>query len=238
LSYSQIADSLVQDLNLARIPVGLAFVETPPANASPYPLRVPSACAFWKAAEEGLFYATGEDHYNCPIGAITQGFPIPQAVTEKAMSLIEQMGQVAYLEAAEADNVPKVRKAHKAVVYGPLKDFTEVDPDVALILCTPFQAMLLSEAGSIVSWTASAGSRMLGRPACAVIPTAIENGVTTVSLGCMGARTFAGIKEEELLVALPAPALAALGRRLAIIRDANSAMREYYKDQKRQFDST
>ena len=62
----------------------------------------------WKAAERELFYATAPDHYTCPIGPITQGFQVPQPVSDNAMELIGMMGKISYLEAAEASNVPTI----------------------------------------------------------------------------------------------------------------------------------
>lgn len=235
MSWTRIADSLTRNLNLARNPIGMAFVKEAPANVRRYAEAVPSACAFWKAAERELFYATAEDHYHCPIGAITQGFPIPQDVGAQAMELIEKMGKLSYFEAAEAQNVPTVRKDHKVIVYGPLKDFDALAPDVALLIANPFQAMMLSEIGGVVSWTNSAPGRVLGRPACAVIPSALSSGATALSVGCMGARTFADIKEEELLVAVPAHALAALAERVTVILQANAAMRDYYQSNEARF---
>jgi uncharacterized protein (DUF169 family) len=235
LTWTEIADSLIQRLILARPPIGLAFLKDPPAGVRRYAEAVPSACAFWKAAERELFYATAEDHYNCSLGAITQGFPIPQNVGAQAMELIEKMGKLSYFEAAEAQNVPTVKKDHKVIVYGPLKDFGALAPDIALLIANPFQAMMLSEIGGVVSWTNSAPGRVLGRPACAVIPSALESGAAALSVGCMGARTFAGIQEEELLVAVPAQALAGLAERAEVILRANAVMRDYYQANKARF---
>lgn len=236
MNYRLLADSLVRDLRLKRAPIGIAFHKSPPAGVARYTDAVPSACAFWKAAETRLFYTTAEDHYNCPIGAITQGFPIPQPVGEKAMSLIEQMGKIAYFEAAEAQNVPKVEKDHSVAVYGALSEFSEFQPDLVLFVATPYQAMLISEMTGSVEWSAQATGRVHGRPACAVIPSALSAGASSVSVGCTGARTFAEIRENEMLVAVPAPRLPALAERLPIILRANASMKDYYREQASRFE--
>jgi uncharacterized protein (DUF169 family) len=235
LAYENFADNLTRKLKLVHAPVAIAFLEDAPLGIGRYEEVVPSACTFWKAAENELFYATAEDHYNCPIGAITQGFQIPQPVADQALSLVEMMGKLSYLEAAEADKVPAVEKPHNVVVYGPLKDFGEIQPDVVLLICTPFQAMMISEASGAASWASGVESRTLGRPACAAIPSSLKSGASTVSMACMGARTFAAIKEEELLVAIPAVALARLERRLPIILDANVSMKQFYETHKSNF---
>jgi ribonuclease PH len=68
------------------------------------------------------------------------------------------------------------------MTYGPLGEFGEIVPALALL-------------------------------ACAVIPSALKSEVAAISVGCMGARTFADLREEELLVAVPASALATLAER-------------------------
>ena len=233
--YENFANNLTRELGFVHTPVAIAFLKDAPSGVRHYSEAAPSACTFWKAAERGLFYTTAEDHYNCPIGAITQGFQIPQPVADQALSLIGMMGKLSYLEAAEADKVPVVEKQHNVVVYGPLKDFGQIQPDVVLVICTPFQAMMVSEASGAVSWGTGAESRTLGRPACAAIPSSLKSGQTTVSMACMGARTFAAIKEEELLVAIPAAALPKLESQLPIILDANVSMKQFYETHKGNF---
>lgn len=237
MAYANIVDTLTHKLQLSHTPVALAFLKEAPQGIEHYDEAVPSACSFWKAAERNLFYATASDHYNCPIGAITQGFKIPQPVVQNAHSLIEMMGKLSYLAAAEANSVPVVEKEHEVIVYGPLKQFEQIVPDVVLLICTPLQAMMLSEAGGIAAWGGPTESRTLGRPACAVIPASLKSGATSVSVACMGARTFADIKEEELLVAIPASALVTIERQLPIIFDANVSMKDFYRTHKSNFAS-
>jgi uncharacterized protein (DUF169 family) len=235
LDYCALVQSLGRDLKLTSPAIGIAYVEHVPEGIPRYSEAVPSACTFWKAAQTSLFYATAEDHYNCPIGAITQGFTIPEEVGKRAMALIEQMDNLQYFAAAEAGNVPSVKKPHSVVVYGPLARFQTVRPDLAVFLVTPFQAMLISEAAEVVAWGAGANASVLGRPACAVLPGALESSSVGVSVACMGARTFAGISDDELILAIPAPSLgtiaAALDKKLA----ANAALKDYYQSQRAQF---
>ena len=235
MEYAEFAESLTEKLKLSHPPVGIAFLEHVPRGVKHYDEAVPSACTFWKAAERELFYATAEDHYNCPIGAITQGFQIPQPVSDKAMELIGMMGKLSYLEAAEAGNVPTVEKKHSVIVYGPLKDFVAMQPDVVLLVATPFQAMLISEAGGVASWGMGHESRTLGRPACAVIPASMKSNDTTISMACMGARTFADISEQEVLISIPARTLVDLQSRLPVILDANVGMKKFYDEHKGNF---
>jgi uncharacterized protein (DUF169 family) len=235
LPYGEISKLLAEGLNLAHTPIGLAFLQDAPHGVQRYRDAVPTACTFWKAAERAFFYATAEDHYNCPIGAITQGFAIPQPIMQDAKSLLEQMGKLDYFEAAEAKNIPTVKRDHKVVVYGPLKDFARIAVDVVLLICTPYQAMLISEATGAVAWEGGTPAPVLGRPACALIPSAMNRGAATSSMACAGARTFAGIGKHELLHAIPASRLPQLEQRLPTILAANAGMKDFYEARKAQF---
>lgn len=235
LAYAEFANHLVEKLKLKRTPIGIAFLDKAPAGVKHYAQAVPAACAFWRAAERELFYATASDHYNCPIGAITQGFQIPQPVSDNAMELIGMMGKIHYLEAAEASNVPTVDKKHNVILYGPLKDFAEIHPDVVLLVATPYQAMMISEASGVAAWGTGHESRTLGRPACAVIPSSLKSNDTALSLACMGARTFADIGEEQVLISIPARALVELRNRLPVILEANVGMKKFYDSRKEGF---
>jgi uncharacterized protein (DUF169 family) len=236
MDFARIASRLVEGLNLAHPPIGISFREEPPAGVNRYSEAVPAACSFWKAAQSSMFYATAEDHYNCPIGAITQGFHPPEQVMHQAMELIGQMGKIHYFEAAEVQNVPAVDKPHQVVVYGPLKSFGEIHPDVVMVICTPYQAKLFSEATGDIAWRGQGKeARIFGRPACAVIPRALKDSATSASLGCRGARTFAGIQEHEFLLAIPADRLAEGHQRIETVLSANREMRRFYADRKSQY---
>jgi uncharacterized protein (DUF169 family) len=236
MDFARMASTLTEGLSLSHPPIGLSFLEEPPAGVQHYSEAAPTACSFWKAAQASLFYATAEDHYNCPIGAITQGFQPPQAVMDQAMELIGRMGKIQYFEASEVQNVPSVEKPHQVVVYGPLKSFGELHPDVVMIICTPFQAMLLSEAAGDIAWRGPGKeAHVFGRPACAVIPRALKDSATSASLGCMGARTFAGIQDHELLLAIPAGRLAEAHQRMDTVVAANQEMKEFYAERKSQY---
>lgn len=238
MNYANVSNALKEGLGLTRNPIGLAFLDEPPAGVPRFSKAVPAACAFWKAAETCMFYATAEDHFNCPIGAITQGFNPPAEVMQAGMKLIGEMGKIRYFEAAEVENVPTVKKPHRVIVYGPLGSFGAVSPDLAMVFCTPFQAMLISEAAGAVAWRGEGKeAHIFGRPACAVIPSALKDEAASASLACMGARTFAGIAESELIIAIPAGRLQILEGEASHILRANGDMRKFYEGHQSRFQS-
>src|SRR3546814_19622682 len=85
---SDIADRLVRNLGLAVPPVALAFTNEPPAGCSVDTTPAPSACAFWRRAEAGLFFAPADSHFNCPVGAMVLGFDLPQPVSADLQNLV------------------------------------------------------------------------------------------------------------------------------------------------------
>jgi uncharacterized protein (DUF169 family) len=110
-------------------------------------------------------------------------------------------------------------------VYAPLAE-APCPPDVVLVRGDARQVMLVAEA----AW--SAGLRgdvaTMGRPACAMVPQAIQSGTGATSLGCIGNRVYTGLAEHELYFAIPGPKLAAVVERLATIVEANRALEAFH----------
>lgn len=211
-------------------PIGLAFTDTPP-EGTPAPSRaVPSACGFWRLAEQGVFYAPAEAHYNCPIGAMVMGFPLTQALNAQLGELMTSMCECSYLSPDEGDKVPGVQPSAAGILYGPLADLPD-EPQVVLFWLTPRQAMLYNEAAGTASWTQ--GSILsTGRPACAALPSALSTGAPVVSWGCVGMRTFTEIPDDRLLAAVPGIRLESLVDELERIVASNSTMRTFYEGKK------
>lgn len=234
MKYSQIADSISSELDLDMPPVALAFVDGPPADVEMTEAVVPSSCAFWRKAEERVFYAPAEAHFNCPVGAMVMGFDLPEPVQANLGAAVEMMCNVAYLGADEPANIPTVKKEKNGIVYGPLSEFP-IEPDVVLIWVTSRQAMLLSEAAGNSRWMETGKRSVFGRPACAAIPSALSSEEPVLSLGCMGMRTYTEILPDRLLCVVPATKLEEFRESLVATMVANRQMQSYYEQQKAQF---
>src|SRR3954447_26839361 len=139
------ARALVDELKLERVPVAMAFVDGPPAEVAIVSATEPSACTFWRQAEQGLFYAAADRHLECGVGTMTMGFPVPDDRMPAAMDLIGTMVGMGYLDSAETAHLPMVKKPHQGILYGPLASFP-VEPDVVLTIVSPAQGMILAEA--------------------------------------------------------------------------------------------
>jgi len=237
-------DSLYQDLTrrfmdllqLKHPPVGLAFVDTIPQGVARVSQRVPSACTFWRLAEQGVFYANADDHQECPIGLMTMGFTMPEAAQQRAQGLVETMAGVQYFSPAEVSALPVVDKPHEAIVYGRLDQFPE-EAEVVLCILDTRQAMLIAEAAGNTSWLQQGGQPAFGRPTCAVIPRSLRTGTSSISFGCVGARTYINLTPGELLLTLPASVFAGLIERLEVIVAANDALAPFHHGQKVAFNA-
>jgi uncharacterized protein (DUF169 family) len=231
--YQDLTQRFIELLQLKQPPVGLAFVDTVPDGVASVNRRAPSACTFWRLAEQGVFYAGAEDHQECPIGMLTMGFIMPPGDQQRAQELVETMASVEYFSPAEVAALPVVEKPHQNIVYGRLDQFPG-EAEVALCILDTRQAMLVAEALGNLSWLQS-GQSAFGRPTCAVIPRAIKTGAASMSFGCVGARTYINLTPGEVVLTLPASEFAGLVERLEVIVTANAALAPYHQSQKEKF---
>jgi uncharacterized protein (DUF169 family) len=234
MDYARVAEELTSKLQLADPPVALAFVDAAPDGVPTLDRQGPSACTFWRWAEDGVFYAPADSHLNCPIGAMVMGFNLPQETQQQLMGLVEMMVGCGYIGADEPARIPAIKGQRAGILYGPLREFP-VAPNVVLLWLTPPQAMLYSEAAGSCAWTGTAPTGVLGRPACAVIPMALDREEPALSLGCTGLRTFTEISQDRLLAAVPGSKLEEFASAVGRTGAANESMQEFYEQHKAQF---
>ena len=232
MKYAEFAETLKRGLGLSHPPVALSFLEEPPIGIPHFAGIVPSACTFWRLAEERLFYAEAQDHYQCPVGTMTMGFELPDENKKDAEKLFTEMLRLQYLSQEEFPKIPSVKKPHRVVLYGPLVNFP-ISPDVVLIIALPNQAMILSEASGAASWTGPALS-LLGRPTCGAIPQALDHQTSVMSSACIGARIYAELREEELVIILPGSKLEKIEDKLQGVLVANQVLSGFHAERKRQ----
>jgi uncharacterized protein (DUF169 family) len=230
MDHATAAQQLTALLSLQHPPVALAFAEQPPEGIAPAGQPVPSACTFWRQAEQGTFYAAAAQHFNCPVGSMVMGFELPEEVGEQLGGLVQSMCDARYLSMEEAAKIPTVGRHSAGIVYGPLHEFP-LDPDLVLLWVNVAQAMLYSEAAGRAAWTATPMD-VTGRPGCAALPLALRSGQPGLSLGCAGMRTFTEIGDDLTLAAIPGSALSGFAEALASTAESNAAMRSFYSTHK------
>lgn len=234
--YQDLTRRFVDLLQLKQPPVGMAFVDTLPEGVAHGNRRVPSACTFWRLAEQGVFYANAEDHQECPIGMMTMGFTMPETSQQRAQELVQTMASVQYFSPAEVSALPVVDKPHQNIVYGRLDQFPG-EAEIVLCILDTQQAMLIAEAAGNTSWLQQGGQSAFGRPTCAVIPRSLRTGSPSMSFGCVGARTYIGLTAGELVLSMPASEFAGLVERLEVIVSANTALAPFHQGQKEAFNA-
>lgn len=228
------ARALSSELELDRVPVALAFADAPPNGVSETAVATPSACTFWRLAERSLFYAPAGSHYECPVGAITMGFELLAEHQSAAQQLVATMVELGYFGEEEVPHLPSVGKPHAGILYGPLEQFP-IEPDVVLAITSPRQSMILAEAGEIATLSEASGMTTMGRPACAAVARTQNSAEVTLSLGCIGARTYAEVPEDRGVVVLPGAHLDRIIDRLPQLNRANEALADFHRGRKAQF---
>jgi uncharacterized protein (DUF169 family) len=228
------SDRLVALLGLSSPPVALSFAQTPPPGVEVFSGAVPSACTLWRLAESAVIYVPAEKHHNCPVGAMTMGFDIPDALMSQLMELAGSMVGCGYLRPEEPTHLPS-HKGHKnGIVYGPLAKLSGT-PDAVICWLTPRQAMLCREAAGGCEWLGADPQAVWGRPACAVIPIALERSSPALSLGCMGMRVFTGVADDKTLFVVPGVKLDEFLGLLEAAVTANAQMATFYEGQRQKF---
>ena len=225
---SELSQQMTDALQLDSPPVSLAFVDEAPSDVPQSAWTAPSACAFWKRAEQGLFFAPAAAHENCPVGMLAMGFPMDESVLSALNDFISGMIDISYLSNGESDLVPGIATTRKGILYGPLSQFPEW-PDFTLVWVNARQAMLLEEALGAVFWNAPDKAQVFGRPACGALAVAATENRSTLSLGCSGMRTFTKIGDEKLLVWIPGSELRTLSKKLESTMRANAQMLDFYR---------
>ncbi len=228
--YQELTNRFKNLLQLKHMPVGMAFANEMPPSVEHKTTHVPSACTFWRLAEQSVFYATGEDHKECPIGMMTMGFTMPEADQQRAQALVGTMANAQYFSPAEVAALPVIKKQHENIVYGRLDQFP-VEADVVLCILEPQQAMLVAEAMGKADWL-QGGQTAFGRPTCAVIPRTLQTGEASMSFGCVGARTYVELKPSEMVLTVPGQQFAGLVEKLETIVNANNALAPFHAQQK------
>src|SRR5450631_1444062 len=69
----------------------------------------------------------------------------------------------------------------------------------------------------------------MGRPACAIVPQAVNTGRTALSLGCCGARAYLDVLTPDVaLYAIPGAILEAFTERVEALAKANTVLASFH----------
>lgn len=219
--------SAVDDLNLTRPPVAIAFLASPPGDLPRIDRAQAAGCAYWKHASDGhAFYTTADDHLNCPVGAYTHGVDIPPATATELQGLVGTMIELQYVTEDEVLQIPRRVTPLQVAAYAPL-DRASFTPDVVVFRGNARQIMLLTEAARAVG--AFADGVVMGRPACSAVPQALTVGAGVASVGCIGNRVYTQLGDDELYLMVPGALVEETLARLKTIVTANAELERFHQ---------
>ena len=214
-------------LGLTGQPVAMSFTDTPPAGLGRVERAGPAGCSYWRDASEGRsFFTAADDHTSCPVGAFTHGVPLSPEKATELQSLVGTMIELKYLKSEEVPQLPHRTTAMQFAAYAPLGGAT-FSPDVVIFRGKARSIMLLTEAARTAG--AFDSGAVMGRPACAMIPQALEARNGVASVGCIGNRVYTGLGDDELYFTIPGPRIGDVVERLETVVHANRELEKYHE---------
>jgi uncharacterized protein (DUF169 family) len=224
--YDNVAARLTESLGLQYPAVSVTFSSNG-VNAPEYKGHAPAGCVFWQEAFEGPIKTTAQDHSLCSIGVYTHNLTDAPADYEQQLgAVMSVLGELEYVRPADMPNIPVLESSQKFVIYAPLSD-SEAAPDVVLLFANARQGLVITEA---IQQVEGAWPTVMGRPACAVVPYAINSGRAAMSLGCCGARAYVGPLTDDVAIwAFPGPRIGEYVDRIATLSKANDVLRQFHQ---------
>jgi uncharacterized protein (DUF169 family) len=225
MTLETIARTLSDSLHLTQPPVAVAFADSVPAGVNTFSGSVPAGCRFWQEAASRVFATLPGDHDLCAIGVYTHHLESSAGVQTDLQDALKVFGDLGYVRPEDMPFIPVLNRDAKVVVYGPLASMP-VAPDVVLLFVQANQTLLLAEASQQLE---NGLPPAMGRPACAIVPQALNSGRTALSLGCCGARAYLDVLTPEVaLYAIPASKLDAFTERVATLAKANVLLTTFH----------
>lgn len=225
LPYPSLARTLTESLQLERPPVAVCFADAIPLGVKEFTGSVPAGCRFWQEAQKEVFATVPRDHDLCGIGIYTHNLEASPAAQKDLGDALKVFADLGYVREQDIPLIPVLKNRPKAVIYGPLSQ-VPVPPDVVLLFVNADQTLVLSEASQQLEGGLPPA---MGRPACAVVPQALNNNRTALSLGCCGARAYLDILTPDVAVyAIPGKKLQAFTERVAALSKANAVLTAFH----------
>ena len=223
---NRISESLTVSLELKQPPVGVLLAESTPEGVADWTGSAPAGCRFWQEAATRVFATSGADHDLCAIGVYTHHLESSPAVQNELGAALKVLGELGYVRQQDIPQIPVLGKQPKHVIYGPLAQMPAA-PDFVLLFVNASQTLILSEAAQQAE---SGAPPAMGRPACAIIPQAVNTGRAALSLGCCGARAYLDVLTDDVaLFAIPGARVEAFAERIAVLANANAVLSRFHK---------
>ena len=164
-------------------------------------------------------------HDLCGVGIYTHNLEASPAAQKDLGDALKVFADLGYVREQDIPLIPVLKNRPQSVIYGPLSD-VPLPPDVVLLFVNADQTLILSEASQQLEGGLPPA---MGRPACAVMPQALNNNQTALSLGCCGARAYLDILTPGVAVyAIPGKKLEAFTERVAALAKANAVLTAFH----------
>jgi uncharacterized protein (DUF169 family) len=226
IDHNQIAQTLTASLKLTLPPIAISFTDEVPAGIADWTGRVPAGCRFWEEAATKVFATSASDHDLCSIGTFTHNLETTAAHDAERGDALRVFADLGYVREQDIAMIPVLKARFSHVVYGPLAAIP-LAPDVVLLFGKADQMLILSEASQQVE----AGlPPAMGRPACAIVPQAMNTTRAALSLGCCGARAYLdALTDDVALWAIPGSKLDVYAERIAALAKANAILTTFHQ---------
>jgi len=224
--YRSIAANLRDSLKLRIGPIAICFSDTVPNGIPHHAGKVPAGCVFWEQAAVSAFATSATDHDLCAIGVYTHNLAHPSPrYTGELTSVLQVMAGMEYVREEDIAKIPVRKAPANHVIYAPLAE-TPLPPDVVLVFASARQGLVITEA---IQQVEPGLPPALGRPACAVVPQAINSGHAAMSLGCCGARAYLDALSDDIaLWAFPGGRIAAYAEGISKLAKANEVLGHFH----------
>lgn len=224
-THADLSAALTSALTLKQSPIAVSLVDAVPDGVPAWSGSVPAGCRFWQEAASRTFATSARHHDLCAIGIHTHNLEATDASQADLGTALKVFADLGYVRAEDIPQIPVLAKRPQFVVYGPLAD-SPIPPDVVLLFVDASQTLILSEASQQVEGGATPA---LGRPACAIVPQAVNSGRAALSLGCCGARAYLDVLTPDVaLFAIPGAKLAAFTERVTALATANGILSKFH----------
>jgi uncharacterized protein (DUF169 family) len=224
--YASIAQTIQESLSLRVDPVAVCLTDEPPAGVPSPTKPVAAGCVFWEQGAESACVTSPKDHANCTVGMHTHHMPLDTASQENLNDSLKVFGDLGYVLPDDIPAIPVLEQEAKHVVYAPLAS-TPLPPSVVLLFASARQSLAIAEA---VGQVEPGSPPALGRPACGVIPQAVNTGKAALSLGCCGARAYIDVLTDDFaLWALPGAKIAEYAARIKVLAKANTILTQFHQ---------
>ena len=222
-------------LGLTLPPIAVSFCEAVPDGVPEFEGSVPAGCVFWEEAARRTFATSAPHHALCSIGIHTMNLSqAPASQPDELQAALQAMMGLDYVREEEVAAIPVLQREVGYALYGPLAEFP-VEPNVVLLFADARQGLVLSESLGRVDGGVPAA---MGRPACAALPQAFNQGIAAMSLGCCGARAYLDALSDDIaLWALPGARLDQYCEQIETFANANRALTTFHERRRADVDA-